>query len=116
MRIDSERAREIQITLVEGFQLLGSFDVRLREYAARSLHKQGVHLIKARACTAQAPFGVLLDTSWLCAPWIHACTEGLCRQKPLICLVEAAKGVLYRCFLTQSCVMSTTTVKLCRAW
>ena len=49
MRIDSERAREIQITVVEGFQLLGSFDVRLREYAAQKLHKQGVHLVKARS-------------------------------------------------------------------
>ena len=46
VRIDAERARDIRITLVEGLQLLGSFDVRLREYAARKLHKQGVHLVK----------------------------------------------------------------------
>jgi hypothetical protein len=66
MRIDSERAREIQITLVEGFQLLGSFDVRLREYAARKLHKQGVHLIKARRMPSpkQAHWG-LCHAAWL---------------------------------------------------
>ncbi|EIE24104.1 mitochondrial type-II NADH dehydrogenase [Coccomyxa subellipsoidea C-169] len=42
----STRARDIRISLVEGAQLLGSFDVRLREYAARKLHNQGIHLIK----------------------------------------------------------------------
>ena len=26
-------------------QVLGSFDARLREYAARTLHKQGIHLV-----------------------------------------------------------------------
>ena len=46
MRIDSERARDIRVTIVEGMELLGSFDTRLREYAADKLHKQGVHLIK----------------------------------------------------------------------
>ena len=46
MRIDNERAREVRITIIEGAQLLGSFDVRLREYAANKLQKQGVHLIK----------------------------------------------------------------------
>lgn len=34
------------MTLVEANEVLGSFDVRLREYAARKLHKQGVHLIQ----------------------------------------------------------------------
>ena len=62
MRIDSARAREIQITLVEGFQLLGSFDVRLREYAAQKLHKQGVHLVKARALPAP-PGGACTDAA-----------------------------------------------------
>ena len=46
MKIDSERAREIRVTIVEGMQLLGSFDVRLREYAANKLQKQGVQLVK----------------------------------------------------------------------
>ena len=41
MKIDRERARDIRVTIVEGMQLLGSFDVRLREYAANKLHKQG---------------------------------------------------------------------------
>ncbi|KAK9817823.1 hypothetical protein WJX72_002730 [[Myrmecia] bisecta] len=45
-RIDPERARDMRVTLVEAQELLGSFDTRLREYAARKLHKQGVHLIK----------------------------------------------------------------------
>lgn len=26
-------------------QVLGSFDARLREYAARTLHRQGIHLV-----------------------------------------------------------------------
>lgn len=57
MRIDAERSRDIRISLVEGAQLLGSFDVRLREYAARKLHDQGIHLIKVglhspSACTS----------------------------------------------------------------
>lgn len=46
MRIDAERARDIRVTLIEGAQLLGSFDVRLREYAARKLHRQGIRLVK----------------------------------------------------------------------
>ena len=46
MRIDSERARDIRVTIVEGLQLLGNFDARLREYAADKLHKQGVNLVK----------------------------------------------------------------------
>ena len=35
-----------RVTLVEANEVLGSFDVRLREYAARKLHKQGVHLVQ----------------------------------------------------------------------
>lgn len=48
MRIDSERAREIRVTLVEGMQILGTFDTRLREYAAKKLHNQGVSLVKVK--------------------------------------------------------------------
>jgi hypothetical protein len=55
MRIDAERARMVRITLVEGMQLLGTFDVRLREYAARKLHNQGVNLVKV-LCYAQLLF------------------------------------------------------------
>lgn len=40
MRIDPDRARDVRVTLVEAMQLLSSFDSRLREYAARSLHQQ----------------------------------------------------------------------------
>ncbi|CAK0752207.1 hypothetical protein CVIRNUC_002128 [Coccomyxa viridis] len=47
MRMDSTRARDIRVTIVEGMQLLGSFDARLREYAATKLHKQGVSLVKS---------------------------------------------------------------------
>lgn len=50
MRLDSGRARDIRVTIVEGMQLLGSFDVRLREYAAEKLHKQGVQLVKVCPC------------------------------------------------------------------
>jgi NADH:ubiquinone reductase (non-electrogenic) len=35
-----------QITLIEANELLGSFDARLREYAARNLVKAGVQLLK----------------------------------------------------------------------
>ena len=36
----------LQITLIEANELLGSFDARLREYAARNLVKAGVQLLK----------------------------------------------------------------------
>lgn len=52
MRMDSTRARDIRVTIVEGMQLLGSFDARLREYAATKLHKQGVSLVKVLAMGA----------------------------------------------------------------
>lgn len=69
MRIDAERARDIRITLIEGAQLLGSFDARLREYAARKLHDQGIHLVKVcfvvrQLCnhvSAQCPQGKLAE-------------------------------------------------------
>ena len=35
-----------QITLVEATEVLGSFDVRLREYTVRKLTKSGIHLLK----------------------------------------------------------------------
>ena len=56
--MDSTRARDIRVTIVEGMQLLGSFDARLREYAATKLHKQGVSLVKVpaeQASDAHAP-------------------------------------------------------------
>jgi NADH:ubiquinone reductase (non-electrogenic) len=34
------------VTLIEASELLGNFDHKLREYAARTLVKQGVHLMK----------------------------------------------------------------------
>lgn len=45
MKIDPDRARDVRVTLVEAMQVLGSFDARLREYAARTLHRQGIHLV-----------------------------------------------------------------------
>lgn len=36
----------MRITLIEANELLGSFDARLREYAARKLVESGVHLVK----------------------------------------------------------------------
>lgn len=36
----------LQITVVEAHELLGSFDARLREYAARKLVRAGVHLTR----------------------------------------------------------------------
>ena len=45
--IDPGRAQDMRVTLIEADQLLGSFDARLREYAAKKLAKAGVHLIKA---------------------------------------------------------------------
>lgn len=46
-RIDPGRAQDMRVTLIEADQLLGSFDARLREYAAKKLSKAGIHLIKA---------------------------------------------------------------------
>ncbi len=64
MRIDSERARDIRVTIVEGLQLLGNFDARLREYAADKLHKQGVNLVKVPSR--------LSERLW--------CFQGMCRK------------------------------------
>lgn len=59
MRIDPNRARDVRVTLVEAMQLLGSFDARLREYAARTLHRQGIRLmqgmVKARPRSPRTP-------------------------------------------------------------
>lgn len=44
--IDADRARDTRITLIEANELLGSFDSRLREYAARKLVNAGVHLMR----------------------------------------------------------------------
>jgi len=45
-KIDPDRARDVRITLIEANELLGSFDARLREYAAKKLISAGVHLVK----------------------------------------------------------------------
>ncbi|KAL4457622.1 hypothetical protein ABPG75_012487 [Micractinium tetrahymenae] len=45
-KIDPGRARDMRITMVEANELLGSFDSRLREYAARRLTQEGVQLVK----------------------------------------------------------------------
>jgi hypothetical protein len=42
----SRCAHGLRLTLIEASELLGSFDARLREYAARKLIKAGVHLMK----------------------------------------------------------------------
>ena len=63
MRIDSERARDIRVTIVEGMELLGSFDVRLREYAADKLHKQGVHLIKVTPVSPMLDPAVIMEVA-----------------------------------------------------
>ena len=44
--LDSSRAADMRVTLIEANQLLGSFDGRLREFAARNLVSAGVHLVK----------------------------------------------------------------------
>jgi NADH dehydrogenase FAD-containing subunit len=45
-RLYPDLARDIRVTLVEARDILGNFDVRLREYAARHLTRQGVKLVK----------------------------------------------------------------------
>lgn len=74
-RLYPDLARDMRVTLIEGRDILGSFDVTLREYAARHLTRQGVKLVKARRRAADAPrawaamirapavFGVL-DQAW----------------------------------------------------
>jgi Pyridine nucleotide-disulphide oxidoreductase len=41
--------RDTRVTLVEGRDILGSFNIKLREYAARHLTRNGVKLTKVRA-------------------------------------------------------------------
>ena len=91
MRIDSERARDIRVTIVEGMQLLGSFDVRLREYAADKLHKQGVQLVKVCPCLSWP----LLMQPRMCRMYGQGNTRG--------------KGQSFAYRQTETCV-------LCRAW
>jgi NADH:ubiquinone reductase (non-electrogenic) len=43
-KIDPERARDCRVVVIEASQLLGSFDRRLRQYAANKLIKSGVTL------------------------------------------------------------------------
>ncbi|GAB4820804.1 hypothetical protein N2152v2_007850 [Parachlorella kessleri] len=45
-KIDPDRARDMRVTVIEANELLGSFDARLREYAARKLVRAGVHLMR----------------------------------------------------------------------
>lgn len=44
-----------QVTLIEADQLLGSFDARLREYAARKLVAAGVHLTRGIVKEVRGP-------------------------------------------------------------
>ena len=37
---------DVRVILIEAQEVLGSFDVSLREYAAKKLTKQGVYLVK----------------------------------------------------------------------
>lgn len=48
-RLYPDVARDTRVTLIEGRDILGSFDVTLREYAARHLTRQGVKLVKVPA-------------------------------------------------------------------
>ena len=47
-RLYPDMARDARVTLVEGRDILGSFDIKLREYAAQHLTKNGVKLQKVR--------------------------------------------------------------------
>jgi NADH:ubiquinone reductase (non-electrogenic) len=47
-RLYPDLARDTRVTLVEGRDILGSFDVSLREYAARHLTRIGVRLHKVQ--------------------------------------------------------------------
>lgn len=74
MRIDSTRARDFRLTIVEGMQILGSFDVRLREYAAKKLHNQGVSLVKVPSLLAPS----------LLSSFEQICSEGCVIAIPLM--------------------------------
>lgn len=60
-RLDPSRAADMRVTLVEANQLLGSFDARLREYAAGKLSRAGVHLVKAVVKEVRAEEVELVD-------------------------------------------------------
>lgn len=45
-RIDPVRSREMRVSLIEPRELLGSFEARLREYAASKLARGGVQLLR----------------------------------------------------------------------
>ncbi len=50
-----------RVTLVEASELLGNFDGKLREYAARSLVQAGVHLTKGLVKEVQETKMTLAD-------------------------------------------------------
>lgn len=53
-RLYPDLARDMKVTLVEANQILGSFDVRLREYTAQHLQRIGVRLMKVHSHRASA--------------------------------------------------------------
>ena len=71
-KIDPDRARDVRITLIEANELLGSFDARLREYAAKKLISAGVHLVKGIVKEVRETELELLDGSVIpfgCCVW-----------------------------------------------
>ena len=71
-----------RVTLVEANEVLGTFDVRLREYAAKKLHKAGVHLMQVRF--ADPPPPIPLSTCCYEAA-MHCKSDMLCSR----CIVSA---------------------------
>jgi hypothetical protein len=81
-RLYPDLARDIRVTLVEARDILGNFDVRLREYAARHLTRQGVKLVKVGKRRA-LHWGLLLMCSILtcqtsCSP--HTAKMVFCKH------------------------------------
>ena len=104
MRIDPDRARDVRVTLVEAMQLLGSFDARLREYAARTLHRQGIHLVHGMVKEVREkevelrsgdvmPYGLCVWSTGVGAPplrscWLPAWLLPKPAQCPMPCLTQ----------------------------
>lgn len=110
MKIDPDRARDVRVTLVEAMQVLGSFDARLREYAARTLHRQGIHLVHGMVKEVREkevelrsgdvmPYGLCVWSTGVGAPplrtirFLRSCSLSHCPPSPFKTSGSRASGI-----------------------
>ena len=73
------------MTLIEAQQVLGTFDAPLREYAAKKLNKQGVHLMKVSSWHMTQAVQLLLMSAGMIA-WHEAECTVQKKQRHAVCI------------------------------